>query len=150
MTTTFPTAGIVGQLHARPLVIIESPCAASPTHSWDAHMDYLAEALRHSALQMHEAPIASHGLFAFSHAFDDASEHERHVGMLSGWAWMRAAQKLIVYADLGISPGMQQAIALAPFFPQLQILYRYIRSGNGPLGTFTAPHPANEKSSPDE
>lgn len=93
-------------------VIIESPCAALPNSTWEDHQDYLADALRDS-ISRGEAPIASHGLFAFSNIFNDADAKQRRACMLAGHAWLNQAEAVIVYADLGISAGMQQGIDLA-------------------------------------
>ncbi len=93
-------------------VIIESPCAPSGTFTWDEHEAYLRRCLQHS-IALGEAPIASHGLFAFSRAFEDADPAQRNACMIAGHAWLVAAEAVAVYLDYGISKGMQQGIELA-------------------------------------
>jgi hypothetical protein len=62
-------------------------------------------------LRRGEAPIASHLLFPG--ILDDAKPEERKLGIAAGLAWVWVAQAMVVYTDLGISPGMQVAIAFA-------------------------------------
>jgi hypothetical protein len=89
-------------------VVIESPCAGN----FDLNTEYLREALL-DALSRSEAPIASHGLLAFSGVLDDADTTQRFVGMEAGFVWTAVAHIVAVYKDLGISPGMQRGIAVA-------------------------------------
>ena len=71
---------------------------------------YLAECLRDSLLRG-EAPFASHGLYTA--ALDDSIPEERELGILAGFAWGPAADKVVVYTDLGVSGGMRQGIKAA-------------------------------------
>jgi hypothetical protein len=89
-------------------VIIESPCSGDMT----GHAGYLARCLRDS-IQRAEAPIASHGLFAFSMVLDDDKVADRNAGMYAGWAWIEVTEAVVVYDDLGITEGMKRAILLA-------------------------------------
>jgi len=93
-------------------VIIESPCAAVSNEEWIANADYLNECLRDS-IARGEAPYASHGIFAFSGAFEDADPEQREACMLAGFAWQTAAEAVIVYTDRGMSAGMVRAVELA-------------------------------------
>jgi hypothetical protein len=58
-----------------------------------------------------ESPLASHLLWPG--ILDDSSEIQRHAGMEAGLAWGRVADATVVYADLGISRGMQHGIERA-------------------------------------
>ena len=89
-------------------VIIESPFAGNI----DANIAYARLAVRDS-VHRDEAPIASHLLFTQPTILDDNDPEERRLGMEAGWAWMKVADKMAVYQDLGISSGMQMAIRLA-------------------------------------
>jgi hypothetical protein len=113
-------------------VVIESPCKPSDTgFSWDDHQDYLKLALRDS-ISRGEAPIASHGLFAFSNVFDDAAPDQRTACMEAGWCWIKHASAVIVYVDCGITEGMERAITVAGL-NGVQVYYRSL--GHGWKGT---------------
>lgn len=90
------------------LTIIESPYAGNV----DRNLAYLRACLRDSLLRG-EAPFASHGLYTQPGVLDDDKADERRLGMEAGWAWMRAAEQVAVYTDLGVSGGMQAGIDLA-------------------------------------
>lgn len=69
-------------------------------------------------LSRDEAPFASHGLYTQPGVLDDTKPKEREKGMRAGFAWTsltsyRGDAKCVVYADLGISPGMEEGIAHA-------------------------------------
>ena len=89
-----------------PLVVIESPYAGLV----ERNVQYLKRAIRHS-LMLGEAPFASHMLY--TQVLDDMVAEERNLGIKAGFAWGRAATKIAVYQDLGISPGMKAAITRA-------------------------------------
>jgi len=89
-------------------VIIESPC----TREWERNRNYANRALRDS-INRGEAPIASHVLLAFSGALDDADPEQRAAGMAAGFAWIESSDLVAVYADWGISNGMQAGIVAA-------------------------------------
>lgn len=112
-------------LSLMPLVVLESPCAANATSTWEENQAYLAEALRDS-IGHGEAPIASHGLFAFSNIFDDATHERRQRCMYAGWAWIKCAARVVVYADLGITPGMEAGITYARSIG-IPVIYRRLR-----------------------
>jgi hypothetical protein len=142
MTTT---AALIARIQNMRRVVIESPCAANAEHgfSMEDHADYLQEALEDS-IKRNEAPIASHGLFAFTDFFNDSNPDERADCMVAGWAWLPQAHAVVAYCDLGISAGMQKGIDLA-LSMGIPVFYRYLREGEGfphgprPRGTFTAP-----------
>jgi len=87
------------------LVIIESPYAGDV----DRNVEYARRALRDSLLRG-EAPIASHLLYTQPGVLDDGIPKERQHGIDAGLAWGTVAEATIVYADLGISRGMQYGI----------------------------------------
>lgn len=89
-------------------VVIESPCAGE----WERNRNYANRALR-DCINRGEAPIASHVLLAFSGALDDANPEQRAAGMAAGFAWVECADLVAVYADWGISSGMQAGIDAA-------------------------------------
>jgi hypothetical protein len=94
------------------LVILESPFAASDAATLARNAAYLRRALRDSLLRG-EAPFASHGLYTLDGALDDTIPEERALGIEAGLAWGKEAERTVVYADHGISPGMRYGIERA-------------------------------------
>lgn len=88
-------------------VIIESPYAGDVF----ANMRYLNNCIRDSILNYQEAPFASH--IMYTGALNDDKPDERNTGMAAGFEWYKAAEKVIVYTDLGISSGMLKGIKVA-------------------------------------
>lgn len=97
-------------------VVIESPFGKREdgTTVTEAELErnlrYLKAAMRDS-LTRGEAPFASHGLYPM--ALDDGMPEERKLGMEAGFVWGRYAKKVIVYIDLGLTPGMREGIQRA-------------------------------------
>jgi hypothetical protein len=91
-------------------VAIESPCNA-PTH--DGIEDNLRYARRCmlDSLRRGEAPYASHLLY--TQVLDDLDADERRQGMRAGATWTEHAEIVAVYADRGVSSGMQASIDAA-------------------------------------
>lgn len=58
-----------------------------------------------------EAPFASHLLYTQPGVLNDSDPIERKLGLETGFIWRRLAKKTVVYADRGISLGMQIGIA---------------------------------------
>lgn len=87
------------------LVILESPYAGDV----DANVTYARRALADS-LHRGEAPIASHLLYTQPGVLDDTIPAERALGIDAGLAWGRVADATVMYADRGITPGMQHGI----------------------------------------
>lgn len=87
------------------LVILESPYAGDI----ERNVAYARAAVRDS-LSRGESPIASHLLFTQPGILDDQIPAERARGIVAGLAWGRVAEATVVYADLGISRGMQTGI----------------------------------------
>lgn len=86
-------------------VIIESPFAGNVS----ANIAYARRAVRDSLLRC-EAPLASHLLYTQPGILRDAVLEERKYGIEAGLCWVEFAELVAVYADLGISAGMQQGI----------------------------------------
>lgn len=91
-------------------VIIESPYAAETEAGVERNMEYLAACIFDS-LDRNEAPFASHGFYTIY--LEDGNLQDRAQGMIAGWSWMRAAELVAVYSDLGISEGMKRGMDLA-------------------------------------
>lgn len=89
-------------------VILESPYAGDV----ERNVAYARRALRDSLLRG-EAPIASHLLYTQPGVLDDTIAEERALGIDAGLAWGIGADATVVYADLGISKGMEYGIARA-------------------------------------
>lgn len=88
--------------------IIESPFAGDVAKN----LRYLRAAMKDS-IHRDEAPYASHGLYTQEGVLDDKIPEERKLGMEAGFAWGEAAQKVVAYTDLGITPGMERGLAIA-------------------------------------
>lgn len=88
------------------LVIIESPFAGDI----ELNQRYLRACMRDCLLR-EEAPFASHGLYTQPGVLDDGVPSERTLGIQAGFAWRAAADRTVVYEDLGVSSGMLAGIA---------------------------------------
>lgn len=86
-------------------VAIESPFAGDIA----TNLRYLRKAMRY-CLKRGEAPYASHALYTQDGVLDDNNPDERTLGIEAGLAWGEAAQKAVVYTDLGFSRGMEMGI----------------------------------------
>lgn len=91
---------------AKPLVVIESPLAGD----YEANKRFARLALLDS-IHRGEAPFAGHLLY--TQVLDDKSATERELGISCHLAHVRRAQRVAVYANLGVSKGMDRAIDLA-------------------------------------
>lgn len=89
-------------------VILESPFAGDV----DAHVAYARRCIR-DCLERGEAPIASHLLFTQPGILDDNIPEERQLGIEAGLTWITVADLMVLYCDLGISGGMQEAMRRA-------------------------------------
>jgi hypothetical protein len=95
-------------------VIIESPFAGETPADVARNVRYVRACLRDCLLKG-EAPFASHALYTLPGVLRDDVPEERKLGMEAGWAWARVLDlgtpiRVVVYTDLGISPGMQSGI----------------------------------------
>lgn len=87
------------------LVILESPYAGRIPRNIDYARLCVADSLNRG-----EAPLASHLLYTQPGILDDNDPMQRRIGIDAGHAWLAHAAALVVYRDLGISPGMARAI----------------------------------------
>ena len=90
------------------LVIVESPYAGDV----ERNVEY-ARAAMADALSRGEAPYASHLLYTQPGVLDDLDPAERAIGIAAGLAWGDRADATVVYADLGLTPGMEEGIRRA-------------------------------------
>ncbi|AUR90681.1 hypothetical protein NVP1149O_27 [Vibrio phage 1.149.O._10N.286.55.A12] len=88
------------------LVIIESPFAASETHTVEQHIEYARQCMRDS-LMRGESPYASHLLYTQDGVLDDLSPSERKMGIEAGFKWRDVSELTVFYVDYGYSSGMQ-------------------------------------------
>ena len=93
-------------------VLVESPLSAPDLKGVARNKKYARACLR-DCLSRGEAPYASHLLYAQEGLLDDGSAQERALGIHAGLVWGAAATKTVVYADLGISSGMEKGIERA-------------------------------------
>ena len=109
------------------LVIIESPYAAANGHSVAEHEAYARRCLADS-LARGEAPFASHLLYTQPGVLDDTDADERKRGMEAGFSWLRKAELVAVYADLGISRGMRCGM-IAAAETGVKVVTRWLERG---------------------
>lgn len=100
------------------LVILESPFAGAV----EKNIEYARKAMK-DCLYRNEAPMVSHLLY--TQCLDDEITHERELGIEAGLAFKDVVNKTVVYADLGISKGMQYGIDIA-IKNGREVEYRYI------------------------
>ena len=87
------------------LVVIESPYAGDVAGNL-AYLDLcLLDCLRRG-----ESPYASH--LMLTGVLDDADQDQRALGIGAGYAWHRAADRVVFYTDCGWSRGMLSALDL--------------------------------------
>jgi hypothetical protein len=92
-------------------VILESPFSGDI----EANVAY-ARACVADCLKRGESPFPSHLLFTQEGILDDSVPAERRLGMEAGFAWIRVADKTVVYTDRGISDGMLEGVRGAKSF----------------------------------
>lgn len=102
------------------LACIESPFAGDV----ERNVMYADCALLH-AINMGDVPFAGHLLY--TRVLDDRDPKQRELGIACHVAMLRACHVVLVYADLGISRGMQAAIDRADGW-HIPIEYRYLGS----------------------
>ncbi len=90
------------------LVILESPYAGNVKRN-----EAYARLCMRDCLRRGEAPFASHLLYTQPRVLDDTVPEERALGINAGLEWGRAAEKSVVYTDLGISSGMKYGVERA-------------------------------------
>lgn len=89
-------------------IILESPYAGDVKRN----VAYARACVR-DALRRGEAPMASHLLYTQEGILDDLDPAERALGIKAGHAWLSACGKVVLYVDLGISPGMLEGVRAA-------------------------------------
>lgn len=103
-------------------VIIESPYRSDDPKTFRRNLAYSRKAIFHS-LSLGESPFASHRFY--TQFLDDNDSELRYVGINCGLDWMEAAQLVAVYADYGVSPGMQAGLTHAAA-KRIPVSFRYI------------------------
>lgn len=101
-------------------VIVESPYAGNI----ERNKRYAREAMA-DCLNRNEAPFASHMLYTQLGVLDDTIPEERQKGIQAGFVWGKVADLTVVYADLGITPGMDKGIREAKKYNR-PVEYRYL------------------------
>lgn len=94
-------------------VVIESPFTGITPDEIERNQRYLKIAMLDS-LSKGEAPFASHALYTLF--LDDDIKEQRMIGINAGLAWQGLTERVCVYTDLGISPGMAKGIENALMF----------------------------------
>lgn len=87
-------------------VTVESPLAAPTPEGFRRNVRY-AQLCVLDSLKRGEAPYASHLLYP--QVFDDLDEDQRRIGMTAGHEWIKQADLVALYIDLGVSKGMTAA-----------------------------------------
>lgn len=90
-----------------PRVIVESPYAGG-----FSNVKYSRQCLR-DCIDRGESPFASHLLYTQKGVLDDTIPEERARGIETAVAWLEVADYVVVYLDLGITPGMAKGIIRA-------------------------------------
>lgn len=101
-------------------VIVESPYAGDIVRN----VEYAKECCL-DCVKRGEVPFASH-LF-FTQFLDDTNSDHRTIGMHMGYDFWDKAEEIIFYVDLGLSPGMERALAKA-FMENKPVKKRSIKS----------------------
>ncbi len=94
---------------SRTLVNLESPYAGDI----ERNTLYARFCMRDSIVNHNESPFASHLLYTQPHILNDHIPEERSLGIETGLEFTRMTEKTVIYTDLGITKGMEQAIESA-------------------------------------
>lgn len=113
------------------LVVVESPYAGETQEDIEQNLQYL-RCCMHDCIMRGESPYASHGLLTQPGVLNDRDPTERKLGIEAGIAWKNAADKTVVYTDLGVTTGMAYGIDRAETKGQM-VEYRQL--GDGWQGT---------------
>lgn len=84
-------------------VLLESPFSGDVKRNIEYARKCMADSLRRG-----EYPMVSHLLYP--QVLEDTDEKQRELGIKAGFSWGLAAEKTVVYEDLGISKGMERGI----------------------------------------
>jgi hypothetical protein len=90
-------------------VMVESPYRGTPSEV-RKNTAYAKLAMLDS-IRRGEAPFAMHLLY--TQILHDEVPEERQAGIYCGLRWLEAAELIAVYADYGVTDGMQKAIDFA-------------------------------------
>jgi hypothetical protein len=107
--------------NASELVFICSPFSGGPP----LYRKYLLEAIRDS-LSRGENPFAPH--YYYTRFLDDNDLSQRNLGRVFGQQVLARCDSLVVYADHGITPGMNDDIQFA-VKARKNVTVRYLRGG---------------------
>jgi hypothetical protein len=88
-------------------VVVESPLSGD----FERNVRYAKLCMLDCLVNHKEAPYASHLLY--TQCLDDDVHEQRRLGMEAGFVWGLAAEKCVVYTDLGESRGMKEGVAKA-------------------------------------
>jgi len=108
------------------LTMIESPFAGDQFRN----VVYARACMRHS-LSLGEAPFAGHLLYP--QVLDDDEPADRRQGIYCHLTWLSRVDQVVVYEDLGISPGMREGIAKAEALGK-PVIFRHLPEDRWPLG----------------
>ena len=106
----------------RPMVFLCSPYAANKLHTVSDHVVYARRAMSDS-LSRGEAPFASHLLYP--QILDDSDPSSHILGIDASQVFLLAAVRLVVYADLGVSSGMEKEIEIARTW-ECPVVFRHL------------------------
>jgi hypothetical protein len=113
------------------LVVIESPYGKNPDGSVasketiERNTRYVRACIHDCVVNRRESPYASHALLVLPGVLDDAIPEERKLGMAAGLAWQVVCDDVVMYCDLGITPGMEAGADNARRLGKL-VLTRYL------------------------
>lgn len=94
---------------SRTLVNLESPYAGDI----ERNTVYAQFCMHDSIVNHNEAPFASHLLYTQPHILNEHIPEERALGIATGLEFTRMTEKTVIYTDLGVTKGMEQAIESA-------------------------------------
>lgn len=103
-------------------VIVESPFKGNDYSDEETNRFYAKLCMAY-CLFINEAPFASHILYTQEGILDDKNSKEWDLGIRAGFSWHAMADRMAVFTDLGITPGMKLGIQNA-FEIGLEIQYR--------------------------
>ncbi len=90
-------------------VVIESPYAGKTPEEIQENVRYL-RACMSDCIHRGEAPYASHALYTQPGVLRDEIPAERNLGMEAGFIWGEVCDRVVVYTDRGVTPGMVRGI----------------------------------------
>jgi hypothetical protein len=114
-----------------PLVLVESPYAAPDGTHPAERLQYVQRNLHYARRALHDSfmrgeyPWCSHLIYTQPGVLDDDVPEQRELGIEAGLTWGLIASMSAVYADFGISRGMQKGIQRAHELGRV-VVFRYI------------------------